>query len=171
MTAQQQAAAKVAFQKFALAELRATNTPGAVSSYEELLAPTGLSGAQQASFAELYFAHGNDPAGLWEKAAALGIPKDKIELLKLQGCLFQLTLNNAKLTEILQNEVGALEHLGWGAMAVQHRQAAPSEFGEKTINHSRALKALASRRHSHRPCPEQRLSASSRRAAGGSPWP
>ena len=111
MTAQQQAAARVAFQKFALAQLLATNTPGAVSSYEELLAHTGLSGAQQASFAELYFAHGGDPAGLWEKAAALGIPKDKIEILKLQGCLFQLTLNNAKLTEILQNEVGTLEHL------------------------------------------------------------
>ena len=111
MTPQQQTTAKAAFQKFALAELRATNTPGAVSSYEELLAHSGLSGAQQASFAELYFAHGNDPAGLWEKAAALGIPKDKIELLKLQGCLFQLTLNNAKLTEDLQHEIGTLDNL------------------------------------------------------------
>ncbi len=112
MTAQQQAAAKEAFQRFALAELRATNTPGAVSSYEELLAHSGLSGAQQASFAELYFAHGEDPAGLWEKAAALGIPKDKIDHLKLQGCLFQLTVNNAKLAEVLEREVSSLEQLG-----------------------------------------------------------
>lgn len=111
MTAQQRTAATTAFRRFALDSLLSDSSPGAVSSYREMLGKSGLSAAQQEAFAELYFACGSDPSDLWKQAAAQGIPPHKIEYLKLQGCLFQLTFNNAKLAETLQHEVGSLANL------------------------------------------------------------
>lgn len=111
LSAQQMTAAKSALHAFQLSTLRASQPPGGVSSYEELLSTSGLTGAQQAAFAELFFSHEGEPADLWPKVAALGIPPEKIDTLKLQGRLFQLTLNNARLTVALQKEIGTLANL------------------------------------------------------------
>jgi hypothetical protein len=111
LNASQTAAAKSAFQKFAAAELLAGSTPGALSGYNELLGKSGLTPAQQAAFAQLYFAQGNSPDGFWQKVEALGISKDQIATLQLQGKLYYLTLNNGHLAVVLQQEVGTLANL------------------------------------------------------------
>jgi hypothetical protein len=105
------ASAKAAFEKFAFATLHESTAAGSVSSFRELLSHTGLTAAQQSAFAQLFFSQGSNSEGLWQKAEALGIPKDKIALLQLQGKLFYLTLNNAPLALELQNEVGTLANL------------------------------------------------------------
>ncbi|MGA2704759.1 MAG: neuraminidase-like domain-containing protein [Isosphaeraceae bacterium] len=105
------AAAETAFEKFAQSTLVAGSPTGAVSSYSELLSKSGLTPAEQATFARLYFASGNSAEGLWEKALAQGIPKNKISILQLQGKLFYLTLNNASLAAALQQEIGTLDQL------------------------------------------------------------
>jgi hypothetical protein len=105
------ALAKTAFEEFALPTLLAGSTTGAVSSYSDLLLKSGLTPAEQAIFARLYFTYGNSPDELWEKALAEGIPKDKISHLQLQGKLLYLTLNNASLAAALQQEIGTLDKL------------------------------------------------------------
>jgi hypothetical protein len=104
-------AAKTAFEKFAQATLRAASAQGTVSSFTELLQHSGLTAAEQAAFEKVYFAQGSNTDQLWEKVEHLGISKAKIDLLKLQGRLFYLTMNNAKLTEQLQKEIGSIEKL------------------------------------------------------------
>ena len=108
---QHRAAARTAFQKFSLAALLKATASGGVSSYDELLKQSGLTAAHQAAFAELYFSQGSEAEGLWQKAEALGIPKDKIAVLQLQARLLYLTLNNAPLTEALQREIKSLDNL------------------------------------------------------------
>jgi hypothetical protein len=105
------ASAKAAFEKFALQTLRSASANGTVSSFTELLAHSGLTAAEQAAFEKVYFAQGSNSAQLWEKVERLGISKEKIEVLQLQGRLFYLTMNNAKLVENLQKEVGSLAKL------------------------------------------------------------
>ena len=106
-----QAAAKSAFQKFALATLHSSSAHGTVSSFSELLVHSGLSAAEQAKFEQIYFAQGSDADGLWDKVEKLGISKQAIESLQLQGKLYYLTMNNAPLAEYLQKQVGALDKL------------------------------------------------------------
>jgi len=143
MSAQQQAAAATVFRRFALNTLLSDSSPGAVSSYQEMLSKSGLSPAQQEAFAELYFACGSDPSDLWKKAAAQGIPREKIDYLKLQGCLFQLTLNNAKLAETLQYEVGSLANLARLVDADLHQpEAWKSRLLKLAGNSDNALAAL-----------------------------
>jgi hypothetical protein len=105
------AAAGNAFEKYALATLRAASAQGTLSSFTELLQHSGLTAAEQAAFEKVYFAQGSNSDQLWEKVEHLGISKAKIEILKLQGRLFYLTMNSAKLTEQLQKEVGSIEKL------------------------------------------------------------
>lgn len=105
------AAAKTAFEKWAMKTLREASAHGTVSSFTELLEHSGLTAAEQAAFEKVYFAQGSQPDQLWEKVEHLGIAKEKIEILKLQGRLLYLTMNSAKLTEHLQKVVGSIEKL------------------------------------------------------------
>jgi Neuraminidase-like domain/Salmonella virulence plasmid 28.1kDa A protein len=105
------AAAKDALQKHFLSTLHDAKASGAVSTFAEMLAMAGLTPAQQTAFAQIFFAQGSSAEGLWEKVEALGIPKDKIAALQLQGKLLHLTLNNAPLAAELQKEVGSPNNL------------------------------------------------------------
>jgi hypothetical protein len=105
------AAAKTAFEKWALATLKAASANGTLSNFTELLEHSGLTASEQAAFEKVYFAQGSNSDQLWEKVEHLGISKEKIAVLKLQGRLFYLTMNSAKLTEQLQKEVGSIEKL------------------------------------------------------------
>jgi hypothetical protein len=137
------AAAKGAFDKFAFATLHEGTAAGAVSSFKELLAHSGLSPAQQTAFAQLFFSQGSNPEGLWQKAEALGIPKDKIAVLQLQGKLFYLTLNNAPLAADLQKEVGTLANLSKLVDSDLHQAEQWQERLKKIAgNNERTLAAL-----------------------------
>jgi hypothetical protein len=105
------ASTKSAFQKFATSTLHAASANGTVSTFSELLSHSGLTAAEQVAFEQVYFGHGSDPERLWEKVEALGISKQKIDTLRLQGKLYYLTLNNAPLVAYLQKEVGTLANL------------------------------------------------------------
>jgi hypothetical protein len=104
-------AEKAAFQKFSTTTLRAASAHGTISSFTELLAHSGLTAAEQTAFEQVYFSHGSDPDQMWEKVEVLGISKQKIDTLRLQGKLYYLTLNNAPLVDYLQKEIGTLANL------------------------------------------------------------
>jgi hypothetical protein len=106
-----------AFSAFALHTHRGTKSPEAVSTYHELLAHSGLTPEEQARFWQLYVEQGIDPDGLWDKLAAHGIPRHKIESLKLQGKLSYLTANNAPLVASLQRQIHSVDDL---ARLVEH---------------------------------------------------
>jgi hypothetical protein len=103
--------ARDALKQYFFTTLHEVRASGAVSSFAEALANTGLTPAQRTAFAELFFAQGSSAEGLWQKAEALGIPKDQIAALQLQGKLLYLTYNNAPLAADLQQEVGTLVNL------------------------------------------------------------
>jgi len=104
-------ATKSAFEKFSTATLHAASAHGMVSTFSDLLAHSGLTAAEQTAFEKVYFSHGSDPDQMWEEVEALGISKQKIDTLRLQGKLYYLTLNNAPLVSYLQKEVGTLAKL------------------------------------------------------------
>jgi hypothetical protein len=103
--------AKKAFENFSLHTLREMKAPGTLSRFDELLNKSGLSNDDKSKFEEIYFAHRGAPTELWQKAHNKGISAEKIKCLRLQGKLAYLTLNNAKLTETLQKEIGSLDNL------------------------------------------------------------
>lgn len=108
LTDQQIAAAKTTFDNFARPVRLATPVPGTSSSFGDLLGKPslGLAANEQATFADLHFSHPSSGADLWQQAQAQGLPQTKIDALRLQGKLAYLTLNNADLTDSLQQEIG-----------------------------------------------------------------
>ena len=112
LTDQQISAATTTFQNFASTTLLAAKSPGAVSSFKDLLAPVfGNNPAQQTAFASLFFSQPSSGADLWTQAANLNIPAATLDTLKLQGKFLHLTFNNAPLAQKLQQDVGSLTNL------------------------------------------------------------
>ena len=107
MSAVQIASAQTAFTTFAAKTNLARKITGAPSSYGDLLGSVVTDAGQQAAFAGAFFDPTVSGADLWNKAAAAGIPADKITALQLQGKLSFLTLNNASLTRNIQTQLGA----------------------------------------------------------------
>jgi hypothetical protein len=105
---QQVGAAQAAFRKFAVATLQASTPSGAVSSFADLLASSGLTDAiKKAAFTDLYFGGATSAADLWQQAKAKNLTPDEISGLQLHGKLCYLTLNNATLAAALRQEVGS----------------------------------------------------------------
>jgi hypothetical protein len=75
--------------------------PGSQSSYAELLAGTGLSEAEQKTFANLFFAHSGDTDRFWKKASEAGFTDAQVKALRLQGKLAFLAGNSAAMTNRL----------------------------------------------------------------------
>lgn len=96
------------FESFSRQTLRSMKAQGTPSSYGEFFDKSGLCEADKGLFEEIYFTHRGEPAELWKKAREKGI---ETERLKLQGKLAYLTLNNADLTNILQQDIGSMENL------------------------------------------------------------
>jgi hypothetical protein len=105
LSPQEISSATATFKEFAGGARLAITTPGAVSSFNDLLGES-----VPASFADLYF---KDPsaADFWAQAADLGIPAETLDSLKLQGKFLYLTYNNGPLTRKLQQEVGSLARI------------------------------------------------------------
>jgi hypothetical protein len=102
---QQLAAAQAAIQQFSVAALQASRAPGAVSSFADLLASSGLNADKRAVFANLYF--GSSSADdLWQKAKTILTP-DEISAQQLYGKCCYLALNNATLAADMRQELGS----------------------------------------------------------------
>lgn len=106
------AAAGTAFDNFARSLRLATQSPGTVSSFGDLLGKLNLSPNEHTAFTDLYFSHQSTGNDLWQQAQAKGVSQVNIDALRTQGKLAYLTLNNADLTAALQQETdGNLEQL------------------------------------------------------------
>lgn len=103
---QQIADAGSAFTSFALQARLAAQIPGTASSFGALLARSNLSSPQQRTFAGLYFPHPTSSEAFWQQVQASGFSQTSIDILRLQGKLAYLTLNNAGLTAAMQQEIG-----------------------------------------------------------------
>ena len=108
--------AKKSFETFSSETLRKAKAPGALSTFDELFSSSGAiidenGNDKRKEFEDLCFSHHGKPAELWQKAQNMGISDESIKGLRLQGKLAYLTLNNAKLTETLQKEIGSLDNL------------------------------------------------------------
>lgn len=110
LTADDIAAAKTKFARFALEARRQAVAPGTRASVGTLL-DAGLDPTYKTTFEDLLLLHEFSGVELWRQARDKGIPGAQIERLQLQGKLAYLTLNNAPLMQTLQNEVGSSEHL------------------------------------------------------------
>lgn len=108
---QQTADMEAAFETFARETRRIEKAPGALSTFGDLLDKSGLNEEEIGLFEDLYFAHQDDAADLWEKARERGISQASIDGLRLQGKLAYLTFNNADLAASLQHEVGSPDDL------------------------------------------------------------
>lgn len=80
-------------------------------SGDDVPADERLTEEEKQTFEDLYFTTDSTNGELWVEAAKKGIPKQKIDGLKLQGKLAYLTQDNAILTHHLQSYIGSLENL------------------------------------------------------------
>jgi ABC toxin N-terminal region/Neuraminidase-like domain len=110
MNDQQINAATAAFQKFSSTTYLALKTPGAVSSFKDILAVNLANSKQQSAFANLYFSN-PQADDFWEQAAQLKIEPQTLDTLKLQGKFLYLTFNNAALAQRMQQVVGSLTNI------------------------------------------------------------
>lgn len=110
--AAQLAAAKTAFEGFALQTRRQAIVPGALSSTGELLDGIRLEAGHRQVFEKLVLLHEGSDAALWTEARTQGLPEEAVASLQLQGKLAFLTLNNAPLTASLLEEIQLPENLG-----------------------------------------------------------
>ena len=108
---QQITAATTAFKNFASKTRLTLTAPGARSTFGDLLRMSGLSADKYNAFADLYFSQSAKAGDFWQQVAALDIPVETLNALKLQGKLFYLTFNNADLVQSLQRELGSLDNL------------------------------------------------------------
>ena len=92
---------KTRFKLFADQTRLAVAAPGSASSYNELLASSGLPADVQSRFAAAFLKHRDDPAKLWETAANEGLNKAQVTTLQLQGKLAFLSGNSAGMTKRL----------------------------------------------------------------------
>jgi peptidoglycan hydrolase-like protein with peptidoglycan-binding domain len=99
------------FAVFALHTRRNIVVPGALSSAGEMLDKAPVSPAHRETFEQLTLLHDGDDAELWQKAEDRGIAKQEIAALQLQGKLAYLTMNNAPLVGVLQNEIESQDQL------------------------------------------------------------
>jgi hypothetical protein len=90
-----------ALASFAREGRRGSKTPGAVSSLGELLDNAGLTDTQREQWEEIYFS--TPPDALW-KTAERQLPAEAVQKLQLQGKLAALTLNNAPLMKVVQEQ-------------------------------------------------------------------
>ena len=102
---------KTVFEKFSRTTRLDAKAAGALSSFGELLAKSGLGDADKGKFEKIYFARRGAADDLWKTAKDNGISAAGINRLRLQGKLAYLTLNNADLTQKLQQEIGSAENL------------------------------------------------------------
>ena len=102
---QQITEATSAFRAFATKTQLALTTPGAVSTFGNLVSNTITDPAQQAAFTNLYLTQSN-ASDFWTQAASLKIPSKTLDSLKLQGKLLYLTFNSAPLAQQLQKDLG-----------------------------------------------------------------
>ncbi|MGC2744308.1 MAG: Tc toxin subunit A, partial [Candidatus Angelobacter sp.] len=107
---QQISAATETFQNFSATTQLALKTPGAVSTFKDLLSASLSNPMQHAAFANLYF---SDPTAddFWTRAAQLKIEPGVLDSLKLQGKFLYLTFNSASLAQKLQQDVGSLTNI------------------------------------------------------------
>ena len=98
------------FATFARQSQTASTTPGAVSSFNDLVAARLTDASQRSAFAQLYF---SNPASsqFWADASSLGIDPATLDALKLQGKFLYLTFNNLPLANLLQSEISELSSL------------------------------------------------------------
>lgn len=111
LTPDQVDAAKTQFVQFALDARRKVVVPGTLSNAGTLLDAAGLDAAHKATFEDLVLLQELSGAELWQQAKNKGVPSEQIERLQFQGKLAYLTLNNAPLTQALQNDIGAMSNL------------------------------------------------------------
>ena len=103
--------AKKLFKRFAETTRREIRTPGAQSTFGDLLAKSGVSGAEKKTFEALYFSHQGTAAELWKCAEEQGISSQSILKMRLRGKLAVLTYNNVDLLESLEEEIGSPDKL------------------------------------------------------------
>jgi peptidoglycan hydrolase-like protein with peptidoglycan-binding domain len=120
LTDEQVAQTTAALKVFARQSRRAAIAPGALSSMGTLLSKSGLDLTEQAIFEDFHFAY--QGAELWQQIKTDGrIAPEKVNTLQLQGKLAYLTLNNANLTESLQQELQSPNNLAQLADKDLHR--------------------------------------------------
>jgi peptidoglycan hydrolase-like protein with peptidoglycan-binding domain len=96
--------ARTAITELQQEQLKLSRAPGAISTFGDLLAATGLNAQDQQTFQALYLSTPSNE--LWD-AAAKDFPQTAVNRLRAQGKLAALTLNNAPLMATLQEHVGA----------------------------------------------------------------
>ena len=99
-----------AFKAFSSKTQLSLTTPGAVSSFGGLLSTTIKDPAQQSAFTNLYLTQ-PIASDFWSQAAALKIPAQTLDVLKLQGKLLYLTFNSAPLAQQLQKDIGSVSNI------------------------------------------------------------
>ena len=107
LTAQQITAAQTAFTTFAAKTNLAIKVPGAPSTLGDLLGSIVTDGGQQSTFIGVFLDSTKSESDLWTNVQSAGVPADKIPALQLQGKLAFLTLNNASLTQKVQQTLSA----------------------------------------------------------------
>lgn len=107
----QMSAAQTAFGSFALNMRRKMIVPGALSSVGDMLDKARIEPEHRERFEKLVLMHDGDDEVLWTEAKSQGIPDEQVANLQLQGKLAYLTLNNAPLTEVLQDEIDSQDNL------------------------------------------------------------
>ena len=110
MNDRQISAATAAFQNFANKTRLAVTSPGAVSSFRDLLTAALPEAEQQAAFSNLYFSN-PEADDFWTQAARLNIPAERLDALKLQGKFLHLTFNNAPLAQKLLQDIGSVSNI------------------------------------------------------------
>jgi hypothetical protein len=98
-------AAKTALEKAAPKLLLTSKSPGALSTFGELIDQTSLAADEKTKFASLFLAHRDGGTTLWDQAVAAGISQVRVDALRVQGKLAFLTVNNAALAGSLLSEL------------------------------------------------------------------
>jgi len=107
----QMAAVKDQFGSFSRTARLEMPAPGSNSTYGELLRSARVGDGVSETFARVFLNHQGDPAQLWEKAAAAGVPENDILTLQRQGKLAFLTANNVAMTAHLQQTLAVSDPL------------------------------------------------------------
>jgi Neuraminidase-like domain/Salmonella virulence plasmid 28.1kDa A protein/Putative peptidoglycan binding domain len=99
--------AMAAFTSFAETTRRTLRSPGAPSTFGELIDAAGLPDEKKRAFERLYFEHANDGEELFKRARDEAKLSDaEVERLKLRGKLAHLTVNNVRLIDSLAASLG-----------------------------------------------------------------
>lgn len=102
---------QTAFEGFKHDTLLKSIVPGGLSSIGDILTNARIDPGHKQIFEKLVLMHDGDQASLWKEAKDQGISDESISNLQVQGKLAYLTLNNAPLVEMLQDEITSQENL------------------------------------------------------------